>query len=32
MIDKMENIGKDKDFGWDASTLIKEYGSNSSEK
>ena len=31
MLDKMENIGKDKDIGWDASTLIEEYGKDSTK-
>jgi len=26
MLTEMENVGKDKDLGWDASTLIDEYG------
>ena len=26
MLTEMENVGKDKDLGWDASTLINEYG------
>ena len=26
MLEEMENIGKNKDIGWDASTLIDEYG------
>jgi len=27
MLAEIENVGKDKDLGWDASTLIEEYGS-----
>jgi monovalent cation:proton antiporter-2 (CPA2) family protein len=26
MLTEMDNVGKDKDLGWDASTLISEYG------
>jgi voltage-gated potassium channel Kch len=26
MLTEMENVGKDKDLGWDAATLIDEYG------
>jgi hypothetical protein len=26
MLDQMENIDKAKDIGWDASSLIEEYG------
>jgi len=26
MLTEMDNVGKDKDLGWDASTLIDEYG------
>jgi hypothetical protein len=26
MLDQMENVGKDKDIGWDATTLIQEFG------
>lgn len=29
MLDEIENIGKDKDLGWDASTLIEEFGKKS---
>ena len=26
MLSEIENIGKDKDLGWDATTLIEEFG------
>ena len=26
LLTEIENVGKDKDLGWDASTLIEEYG------
>jgi monovalent cation:proton antiporter-2 (CPA2) family protein len=30
MLTEMDNVGKDKDLGWDASTLINEYGEKKS--
>ena len=32
LLTEMENIGKHKDLGWDASTLIEEYGGAQAEK
>lgn len=26
LLSEIENVGKDKDLGWDAATLIDEYG------
>jgi voltage-gated potassium channel Kch len=31
MLTEIENVGKDKDLGWDATTLIDEYGQNQPE-
>jgi monovalent cation:proton antiporter-2 (CPA2) family protein len=31
MLTEMDNVGKDKDLGWDASTLISEYGQEKPE-
>ncbi|MFC2088517.1 monovalent cation:proton antiporter-2 (CPA2) family protein [Calditrichota bacterium] len=32
LLDQMENIGKNKDLGWDATTLIEEYGKITSKQ
>jgi monovalent cation:proton antiporter-2 (CPA2) family protein len=32
LLSEIENVGKDKDLGWDASTLIEEFGKLQSEK
>jgi len=32
MISEHENVGKDKDLGWDASTLIEEFGESKPAK
>lgn len=26
MLSEIEDVGKDKDLGWDATTLVEEYG------
>jgi voltage-gated potassium channel Kch len=32
MLTEMDNVGKDKDLGWDAATLINEYGQKKPDK
>lgn len=32
LLTEIEKVGKDKDLGWDASTLIEEYGKRQAEK